>query len=169
MVLFPSLMLVERLNFCKAEWTMVSRFTLCNVPERTFNFQNQIRWTIFKMKGVFKFFKKNIQTRYPSHREAPNWAACNILSVGRLPSWLFSSLSSRSANRRVNRQFTTLKLISSNQFISSCHIKLIKFCVYHIGLIVFSVLKDISSYMYSLSSGQGTECPLVAIFWFHPL
>ena len=114
-------------------------------------------------------FSKNIQTRYPSHREAPNCAACNILSIGRLPLWLFSSLSSRSASRRVNRQFTTLKLISSNQFISSCHIKLIKFCVYHIGLIVFSVLKDISSYMYSLSSGQGTECPLVAIFWFHPL
>ena len=135
---------------------MVSRFTLCNVPERTFNFQNQIRWTIFKMKGVFKFFKKNIQTRYPSHREAPNSAACTILSIGRLPSWLFSSLSSRSANRRVNRQFTTLKLFSSNQLYFSC--------LYHISLIMFSVLGDI----YSLSSGEGTECPLVAIFWLHP-
>ena len=117
-----------------------------------------------KMK---EFFSKNIKTRYPSHREAPNSAACTILSIGRLPSWLFSSLSSRSASRRVNRQFTTLKLSSSNQLYFSClyHIKLIKFCVYQI---VFSVLKDISLYIYSLSSGEGTECPLVAIFWFHP-
>ena len=119
--------------------------------------------SIFKIKFVgqysklMKFFKKNIQTRYPSHREAPNSAACTILSIGRLPSWLFSSLSSRSANRRVNRQFTTLKLFSSNQLYFSC--------LYHISLIMFSVLGDI----YSLSSSQGTECPLVAIFWFHPL
>ena len=70
-------------------------------------------------------FSKNIKTRYPSHREAPNSAACTILSIGRLPSWLFSSLSSRSASRRVNRQFTTLKLSSSNQLYFSClyHIK----------------------------------------------
>ena len=102
-------------------------------------------------------FSKNIQTRYPSHREAPNCAACNILSIGRLPLWLFSSLSSRSASRRVNRQFTTLKLFSSNQLYFSC--------LYHISLIMFSVLGDI----YSLSSSQGTECPLVAIFWLHPL
>ena len=97
------------------------------------------------------FFSKNIKTRYPSHREAPNSAACTILSIGRLPSWLFSSLSSRSASRRVNRQFTTLKLSSSNQLYFSCHIKLIKFCVYHISLIVFSVLKDISLYIYKLT------------------
>ena len=165
MVLFPSSMLIERLNFCKAEWTMVSRFTLCNVPGRITNFQNWTSRTIFKMNDFF--FSKNIKTRYPSHREAPNSAACTILSIGRLPSWLFSSLSSRSASRRVNRQFTTLKLSSSNQLYFSClyHIKLIKFCVYQI---VFSVLKDISLYIYSLSSGEGTECPLVAIFWFHP-
>ena len=96
------------------------------------------------------FFSKNIKTRYPSHREAPNSAACTILSIGRLPSWLFSSLSSRSASRRVNRQFTTLKLSSSNQLYFSClyHIKLIKFCVYQI---VFSVLKDISLYIYVLT------------------
>ena len=95
-------------------------------------------------------FSKNIKTRYPSHREAPNSAACTILSIGRLPSWLFSSLSSRSASRRVNRQFTTLKLSSSNQLYFSClyYIKLIKFCVYQI---VFSVLKDISIYIYKLT------------------
>ena len=97
-----------------------------------------------------EFFSKNIKTRYPSHREAPNSAACTILSIGRLPSWLFSSLSSRSASRRVNRQFTTLKLSSSNQLYFSClyHIKLIKFCVYQI---VFSVLKDISLYIFILT------------------
>ena len=116
-------------------------------------------------------FSKNIQTRYPSHREAPNSAACTILSIGRLPFWLFSPLSSRSASRRVIRQFTTLKLSSSNQLYFSClyHINLIKYSLSYQLDSVLCTGRYIFTYIYSLSSGQGTKCPLVAIFWFHPL